>query len=80
MAKHTNETVASLRLSHWSGAEATEAGEVHIAVFTGDESQLEPNPVCLEFPDNEPCLSATLARELAAQLILAAALADEAKP
>jgi hypothetical protein len=69
----TNETLATLNVRGWQDDQA-----IHVAVFTGDESHVEPMPVCLEFPDNEPCLTSMAARALAMALANAADVADRA--
>lgn len=72
MSTHTNRTLRTITDTGW------DEGAIRVAVFTGEPAYVEEFPVCLEFPDNEPCLSSTVARRLATLLLEAADLADKA--
>lgn len=76
MTTHMNETLTKIA-SFQSG---WDDGVISVGVFTGEDAYVEQFPVCLEFPDNEPCLTIQSARLLAQALIEAADLAAKALP
>lgn len=74
MSEHMNDTLTEIPGANW------DEGVIRVDVFTGEDGSLEGFPICLGFPDDEPCLTIRAARLLADALIEAADLSERAVP